>query len=67
MAPKNEPDKPAETTRDLEEIHSLAPFTPQQLRGVRFARGNMLGGASPLESAAPAPWADDPAKSSNVE
>lgn len=37
-------------------IASLTPFSPDDLAGQKFESGHMLGGAQPLESAAPAPW-----------
>lgn len=41
---------------DLREIQELTPFTEEDLKGVGFRRGKMLGDASPLQSATPAPW-----------
>lgn len=42
--------------QDLITIETLTPFASEDLVGQKFARGNMLGGAHPLESATPAPW-----------
>ena len=44
---------------DLREIAELAPFQVEELSGERFARGNMLGGANPLDASHEAPWKRD--------
>jgi len=41
---------------DLEEIVKISPFKLEDIKGELFAKGNLLGGASPLESATDAPW-----------
>jgi hypothetical protein len=41
---------------DINEITSLTPFSSDDLKGEQFGRGNMLGGANPLESSTDAPW-----------
>ena len=46
---------------DMREIAQLTPFKEEDLRGLSLKRGNMLGGASPLEAPSKAPWAT-PAK-----
>jgi hypothetical protein len=49
---------PGQDSTDLEEIASRTPFTEEDLRGLHLKRGNMLGGANPLESSTPAPWVE---------
>lgn len=56
--PTQDNENPSDPRRDVQEIQGLTPFSANDLKGTRFARGNMLGGASPLESAVPAPWAE---------
>lgn len=40
----------------LEEIAAVSPFEVEELAGCLLKNGHMIGGANPLESAAPAPW-----------
>jgi hypothetical protein len=52
---------PQQQPKDVQEIAQLTPFKEDDLRGLTLKRGNMLGGASPLEASGTAPWAT-PAK-----
>ncbi|MEN9922413.1 MAG: hypothetical protein RL097_690 [Candidatus Parcubacteria bacterium] len=43
--------------KQIEEVAAMTPFPADQLLGQRFARGNMLGGAAPVQEAdGDAPW-----------
>jgi hypothetical protein len=43
--------------KQLEEVAAMTPFSTEQLQGQKFARGNMLGGAGPVQQAGgEAPW-----------
>lgn len=46
----------SEEEKDLKEIQSLTPFQAEDLTGVGFGKGKMLGGAHPLQSSALPPW-----------
>lgn len=61
MQSKPVSESPSDVKKDVREIGNLTPFTTTDLQGERFARGNMLGGASPLGSATPPPWKKDKA------
>lgn len=55
--------KPSTTKLDetpTDELSQLTPFNSDDLKSGAFARGNMLGGANPFDSASSAPWTDKP-------
>lgn len=43
--------------KQIEEVAAMTPFPADQLKGQQFSRGNMLGGAVPVQEAGgKAPW-----------
>ncbi len=47
---------PQPLTEQVAEVAQVSPFTPSELQGQTFARGNMLGGAVPIREGGLAPW-----------
>jgi hypothetical protein len=46
----------SDNAAELAQVAALTPFKDHDLAGKLFARGNMLGGASPVATEVPAPW-----------